>query len=54
MSPDKASNKLVNCTRISVSLVTGDQYEYRSFISEDSLRVYRTTFEGLGLNLGIH
>lgn len=51
MSPDKASNKLVNCTRISVSLVTGDQYEY---ISEDSLRVYRTTFEGLGLNLGIH
>lgn len=54
MPPDKASNKLVNCTRISVSLVTGDQYEYRPFNSEDRLRMYRTTSESLGLNLGIH
>lgn len=54
MPPDKASDKLVNCTRISVSLVTEDRYEYRPLIFKDSLRVYTTTSESLGLNLGIH
>lgn len=57
MPPDKASNELVNCTRMPIPLVTGGQYEYRPFrktISrlKDSLRVYRAMSESLGLSLG--
>lgn len=57
MTPDKASNEQVNCTRILIPLVTGGQYENRPFRKmitrlKDSLRVYRTMCESLGLSLG--